>query len=121
MTPATGRPGYDQIRAASFLAGNAEAWKPFVHDVLGLPLSMLPGVQYAINTKSWKTARDPLQQVRDAATNWAERRALKDADPKAISSERIRSPKTNPLSPAASSSSVSKIRTYVFGSSPRSL
>ena len=96
MAPANTRPGYDQIRAASFLPPNAEAWKPFVRDVLGLPLSMLPGVQYAVNTKVWKNAKAPLEQVRNAATNWAERSAVKDAE-EAISLNQITSRKTNPL------------------------
>jgi hypothetical protein len=67
------RPGYREVKAASLLPRDAEAWVPFVRDVLGLPLSMLPGVQQSINRKAWMLARDPLEQVRNAAANWAGR------------------------------------------------
>ena len=75
------RPGYAQIQEASRLAPDAEAWDPFARDVLGMPLSMLRGVQYAVNTKAWRLAKDPLGQVRKSAENWITRRALSD-DPK---------------------------------------
>ena len=67
------RPGYPQVKAASLLPRDAEAWEPFVRNVLGLPLSMLPEVQQPISRKTWMLAKDPLEQVRNAATNWAGR------------------------------------------------
>ena len=70
------RPGFAQIQAASCLAPDTEAWEPFVRDVLGMPLSMLRAVQYAVNTKAWRLAKDPLGQVRTSAKNWMTRRAL---------------------------------------------
>jgi len=73
------RPGYREVRAASLLPRDAEAWEPFVRNVLGLPLSMLPGVQQSITRKTWMLAKDPLEQVRNAATNWAGRMSLANA------------------------------------------
>jgi len=77
MTLSDKRRGYAQIKAASLLARDSEAWGPFMQDILKLPLSMLPGVQYAVNRKAWRLATDPIMQVRDAAERVMQR-ALSD-------------------------------------------
>jgi hypothetical protein len=60
--------------ASAWLPGSEE-WQRFMHDVLHLPLSMLPAVQYAMGRKAWKVANDPIEQVRGSAQNWEKRRA----------------------------------------------
>ncbi len=59
--------------AASQLPTDSLEWVPFVGDVLGLPLTMLEGIQQVVKRKTWMMAKDPLQQVRNAAMNWAGR------------------------------------------------
>ena len=75
MTPPDLRPGYAQIEAASQLAPASEAWWPFMRDFLGLPLSMLPAVQWVVKANVWKRARYPIQSVKTSA----ERRAARES------------------------------------------
>jgi hypothetical protein len=74
MIPAALRPGYMQIAAASQLAANSELWAPFMRDVLGLPMEMLPAVQWAVNRNVWRAAGNPLASVK----GMAERRAARE-------------------------------------------
>jgi|HubBroStandDraft_1064217.scaffolds.fasta_scaffold208944_2 hypothetical protein len=70
----TGRAGYAQIDAASCLTPDAEAWEPFMRDVVQLPLSMLPAIRYAVKAGRWKVAGDPIGQIRNFARNHDKRR-----------------------------------------------
>jgi hypothetical protein len=49
-------------------APDADAWEPFMQDILTLPMSMLPDVQWAVKANIWRRAYNPLQQVKDTAT-----------------------------------------------------
>jgi hypothetical protein len=69
------RRGYTQLEAVCLLKPDAEGWEPFTRDVLNMPISMLPAIQYAVKAKRWQTAIDPLGQVRRTAENWAGRQA----------------------------------------------
>jgi hypothetical protein len=74
MIDAALRPGYVQIDAANRLELDSAAWEPFMRDVLGLPLSMLPAVQWTVRMNLWRRASDPLKCVRKTA----ERRAVRE-------------------------------------------
>ena len=56
-----------QIEALSLLPDDAEEWAPFMRDVIRMHLWMLPAVLLAVRQNLWKTAADPLEQIRRAA------------------------------------------------------
>jgi hypothetical protein len=78
------RPGYNAIKAASKLPEDADGWRIFMKDVLGLPLAMLPSVQRVIKQRIWMRARNPLGCLKESAERDAIRTNLsrKPAAPK---------------------------------------
>jgi hypothetical protein len=77
IVPLDIRPGYAQIEAASHLRHDSGAWTVFMQDVMRMPLSMLPSVQYGVKARWWKNANDPLRSLTDSAERFAIRHARK--------------------------------------------
>ena len=67
MIASTLRPGYLQIEAATLLAPDSAAWEPFMLDVIGLPLSMLPSVQRVMRSGIWRRVKAPIECVKGNA------------------------------------------------------
>jgi hypothetical protein len=73
-------PGYAELAAMNGLATDAAEWEPLMRDVLGMPMSMLPCVQWAVKANIWKRAHNPIQQVTETAVRRKARLAKLAAD-----------------------------------------
>jgi hypothetical protein len=69
--------GYAEIRLATHWSADAESWGPFMRKVILLPGWMLPAVQIAVRRRGWRSAVDPLEQIRTSSIREAHRLGLR--------------------------------------------
>jgi hypothetical protein len=58
------------------LPKDADAWHVFMKDLLGMPMWMLPAVQYAVRLGAWTRANNPAENIRICAERQALRTGL---------------------------------------------
>jgi hypothetical protein len=69
--------GYAEVCLATHWPADAESWGPFMRKIIRLPRWMLPAVQIAIHRRGWRSAADPLGQIRTTSIREAHRSGLR--------------------------------------------